>query len=51
MNQKLATYNALAMPSQMALLACNGGNRKAEAITVTTPTVADAGSSRRARAP
>ena len=48
MNQKLGTYNALAMPSIRALLACSGGKGRAEAIAVTTPTMADTGSSPRA---
>lgn len=44
-------YSALAMPSPMTPSACNGGNRIAEAIAVTTPTAADAGSSRRGSRP
>ena len=39
------------MPSPMAVLARNGGSRTTEAIMVMTPTAAEAGSSRRARAP
>jgi hypothetical protein len=39
------------MPSPKTVRACNGGNKTAEPITVMTPTVAEAGSSRRARAP
>ncbi|MDP7725884.1 hypothetical protein QXH22_26815 [Mycobacterium sp. TY814] len=51
MNQKLGTYSAQAMASFKALWACTTGSRKAAAMAVMTPIVADTGSSRRDRAP